>query len=234
MPESALCAALYLSAISEQSLCDLAVCSLPYEYCEFTPLIKKCRANFEAVGAERFPEVDSPEALADLMSHLGLTGGDAASKRAQSAKKPASTEDSGAASSKKKDAQPAQIVIELNNRNKKKHITTVKGLEARAATPRHADETSPGVVLRRAQSPPRRRQAFGVDAAAAAKLFGKRFACGSALKKGQAGQPDQIEIQGSCLYQLPAFIVEKLKMQLDDIVLVLDGKKVKAADAPSG
>ena len=94
-------------------------------------------------------------------------------------------------------------MIELNNRNKKKHITTVKGLEL-----------------------------FGVDAAAAAKIFGKRFACGSALKKGENGKPDQIEIQGSCHLELPAIIVDKLKMSLDDIYIVLDAKKVKACDAP--
>lgn len=40
-------------------------------------------------------------------------------------------------------------------------------------------------------------EAFGVDAAAAAKMFGKKFACGSALQKGKNGQPDQIEVQGS-------------------------------------
>ena len=109
------------------------------------------------------------------------------------------------ASRPKKEAAPAQIVIELNNRNKKKHITTVKGLEL-----------------------------FGVDTAAAAKLFGKRFACGSALVKGQNGQADQIEIQGSCRDKLPAVIVEKLKMELDNIYVLIDGKKLKASEAPSG
>ena len=96
-----------------------------------------------------------------------------------------------------------EIVIELNNRNKKKHITVVKGLEH-----------------------------FHDDPAAAAKLFGKKFACGSALKKGQAGQADCIEIQGSCRDELPAFMVDKLKLNLDNIVVVIDGKKFKAADAP--
>ena len=92
-------------------------------------------------------------------------------------------------------------MIELNNRNKKKHITVVKGLEH-----------------------------FGVDTAAAAKTFGKKFACGSALKKGSDGQPDSIEIQGNYRDELPALIVDKLKVSLDNIVLVVDGRKVKAAD----
>ena len=64
---------------------------------------------------------------------------------------------------------------------------------------------------------------------AAAKVFGKKFACGSALKKGQNGQDDQIEIQGSCRDQLPALIVDKLKMSIDNIYLLIDGKKHKAS-----
>lgn len=132
------------------------ISSLPFEYCEFSPLFKKCRENFEANYEEYYPDVEGEEGLAELMASLGMTGGDAASKRAQSAKKPSDpTAPPQSGSGKKKDAAAAQIVIELNNRNKKKHITTVKGLEL-----------------------------FGADAAAAAKLFGKRFACGSSLKKG--------------------------------------------------
>lgn len=179
-----------------------AVCSLPFEHCEFTSIVKKCRANFEVDHPTHYPAIESPEELAELMAQFGMASdGDAASRKAQSAKNmPA---DPRAPSvGQKKEAPPAQILIELNNRNKKKHITTVKGLEL-----------------------------FGCDAAAAAKLFGKRFACGAALTKGVAGQPDQIEIQGSCRDKLPAIIVDKLKMSLDDIFVVLDGKRVKAADA---
>ena len=181
------------------------VTGLPFEFVEFSPLIKKARANFEENYKTYYPDIEGPEELAELMAQLGMTGVDAASKRAQSGKKPADpTAPPQSGSGKKKDAAEKKIVIELNNRNKKKHITTVKGLEL-----------------------------FDVDVPAAAKLFGKRFACGSSLKKGQAGQPDQIEIQGSCHLDLPAILVDKLKMSIDDIIVVLDGKKVKAADAPA-
>ena len=182
------------------------VCSMPFEFCEWNPLFKKCKENFEKNWRKHYPEVDeSEESLAELMAQLGFSGGDSASKKAQSSKKAAAADGEGAAqpTSKKdkKAKEPSEIVIELNNRNKKKHITIVKGLEA-----------------------------FGVDTAAAAKVFGKRFACGSALKKGQNGQPDQIEIQGSCRDELPAVLVDKLKMSLDDIVLLIDSKKVKASE----
>jgi len=186
------------------------VSSLPFEYCEFSPLFAKCKESFEKNWRTHFPQVDdTEEALAELMARLGFTGGDAASKKAQSSGKKAAPADGDApappmSKKEKKAKEPSEIVIELNNRNKKKHITTIKGLEA-----------------------------FGVDTAAAAKVFGKRFACGSALKKGQNGQPDQIEIQGSCRDELPGVLVDKLKMSLDNIFILIDGKKTKATSEAS-
>ena len=57
-----------------------------------------------------------------------------------------------------------------------------------------------------------------MDVPAAAKLFGKKFACGSALQKGKNGIPDQIEIQGNCFEVLPEFILEKFKdIAIEDI-----------------
>jgi len=67
---------------------------------------------------------------------------------------------------KKKEATP-QITIKKLSRGGRKCVTTVTGLEG-----------------------------FGVKLDAAAKLFKKKFACGSAVVKGDNGQPDYIEIQG--------------------------------------
>jgi len=188
------------------------VCSLPFEFCEWNTLgsSTKCQESFQANWQTHFPDVEGEEALTALITQLGLDGGDDASKRAQKgAKKGAAAADGGDAQPQskkdKKKQEPAEIIIELNNRNKKKHITTVRGLEK-----------------------------FEVDTTAAAKLFGKRFACGSALKKGQNGQPDQIEIQGSYRDELPAVLVDKLKMSMDDIVVMIDGKKVKASAVGGG
>ena len=141
----------------------------------------------------------------DVRARLGFEGGDAASKKAQGGKKPASEDigSGGGAPNKKKEKAPAEIVIELNNRNKKKHITVVKGLDL-----------------------------HGVDTAAAAKVFGKKFACGSALKKAQDGQPETIEIQGNVRDEIAAVIVDKLKLSIDNIVVLVDGKKIKAAELP--
>lgn len=186
------------------------VCTMPYEFCEWGALFKKCKENFTQNHKKHFPDVEGEEDLVALMTRLGFEGGDAASKKAQTSKKQADTSTdsggglgggTGGGGGKKKEKPPQDVVIELNNRNKKKHITVVKGLEH-----------------------------FGVDTAAAAKTFGKKFACGSALKKGSDGQPDSIEIQGNYRDELPALIVDKLKVSLDNIVLVVDGRKVKAAD----
>lgn len=182
-----------------------SVCSLPFEFCEWNPLFKKCKDNFEQNWKTHFPDVQGDDELVQLMTRLGFEGGDAASKKAQGSKKPASDDigTGGGAPNKKKEKAPAEIVIELNNRNKKKHITVVKGLDL-----------------------------HGVDTAAAAKVFGKKFACGSALKKAQDGQPETIEIQGNVRDEIAAVIVDKLKLSIDNIVVLVDGKKIKAAELP--
>ena len=58
-----------------------------------------------------------------------------------------------------------------------------------------------------------------------------QFACGSAFQKGKNGLPDQIEIQGNYIEELPGFINEKYKIDLKDISLVEGGKKTKASEA---
>ena len=185
-----------------------AVCSMPSEYCEWDPSFKKCQVWFAANYKDLYPDV-AEDGLVELMTELGLEGEtDDAAKKAQNAKKkpdapegaPAA-EQQVSAKEKKKDAS-RQVVIELEKGKGKKKLTVVRGMEA-----------------------------FGLDAAAAAKMFGKKFACGSALQKGKNGKPDQIEVQGSCQEELPQFIVDKFKeITLEDIYLVLDGKKVKASE----
>jgi density-regulated protein DRP1 len=58
-----------------------------------------------------------------------------------------------------------QVVLESHTRNKKKCVTTVTGLEG-----------------------------FGVKLSEAAKLFGKKFACGASVVKNATGT-EQIDMQ---------------------------------------
>ncbi|CAD7965350.1 unnamed protein product [Amoebophrya sp. A25] len=67
---------------------------------------------------------------------------------------------------KKRSASP-KVVIKVAKRQGRKMITTVTGLDG-----------------------------FDVKLDAAAKLFKKKFACGSAAVKGGPGAPDSVEIQG--------------------------------------
>lgn len=68
---------------------------------------------------------------------------------------------------KVKKKQKAQIVLESHTRNRKKCVTTVTGLDS-----------------------------FGVKLADAAKLFGKKFACGASVVKDATGM-QQIDMQVS-------------------------------------
>merc|ERR1740136_301023 len=152
------------------------------------------------------------------MTRLGFEGEpDAAAKKAQTSKKkpaveaeataegeeaaPSECGEGGGGGKKKKKQDSKSVIIELTSRNKKKHVTAVRGLEN-----------------------------FEVDVPAAAKLFGKKFACGSAFQKGKNGLPDQIEIQGNFMEELPSFLLDKFKIELDDIQLI-EGKKKGTATA---
>ena len=218
-----------------------AVCSMPYEFCEWTPLFPKCKEALATTYKDHFPEVDDLEALMGKLwiaddkakraqKSKGGGGGAAAPvpPAADAAAKPAgegAAADGAAAGGeaapapppkkdKKAKAEP-EIVIELNNRNKKKHITIIKvrGIWMRlppalaAADAADAADAAPLSRLLHAYlaslrfptlilffpllpalpapqiTAPQGLEHFVDDAPAAAKLFGKKFACGSAYKR---------------------------------------------------
>lgn len=178
------------------------ITTMPHEYSEFDPQFEESKKRFQAEYQQHFPEVVDEEALSTLMLRLGFEGEvDAAAKKAQSGKKPKA--EGEAAGGKKK--PPAQVVIELTSRNKKKHITCVRGLEA-----------------------------FGVDMSDAAKPMGKKFASGSAFQKGKHGQPDQIEIQGNFIEELPAFLLSKFKIPEEACKIVDSSKGGKKGGGGAG
>ena len=203
------------------------IADVPFEYCEFFPDFKKSKAWFAENWKEAYPEVED-DGLVELMTKLGVEGEpDAHAKRAQATKKPAAEPAPAAAAGEgaaaaagdgaatlagegaaaapppelskkdKKKKEAAPPATELNTRNKKKFTTCIRGLEN-----------------------------FEVDVPAAAKVFGKKFACGSAFQKGKNGLPDQIEIQGNYKDELPEFLVSKFKISMDVIFALEGGKKV--------
>ena len=104
------------------------------------------------------------------------------------------------ANKKKKEerAQKAKakgLTITRTNRNKRKTITNVAGLE-------HFPD---------------------VDVKEASKLLGKKFACGASVTKGATGK-DEIDIQGDFSHEVATFMTEKFDVDAELIKLVDKGK----------
>ncbi|KAF2302704.1 hypothetical protein GH714_001278 [Hevea brasiliensis] len=98
---------------------------------------------------------------------------------------------------KKKEKQ--EVVIEKVTRNKRKCITTVKGLDL-----------------------------FGVKLSDASKKLGKKFATGASVVKGPT-EKEQIDVQGDISYDIVDFITETWPdVPETAIYFIEDGKKVPA------
>eukprot|EP00898_Chlorokybus_atmophyticus_P008794 jgi/Chlat1/8916/Chrsp92S08215 len=194
------------------------VCGLPPEFCEFGPDFEKCKPWLRKHVPELYPE---------LSTSGGGGGGDGASNdggvaRDGGALPATSLEENlralsvadGKPSSSGKDAdsdvirlpggkvkkkEAPEVVIEIVTRNKRKHVTVVKGLDG-----------------------------FGVKLSDAAKKFGKKFACGASVVKDATGK-DQIDVQGDYLVDITEFIVETWKSVPDSAMYwVENGRKEKA------
>ncbi|XP_057247022.1 uncharacterized protein LOC104909025 isoform X2 [Beta vulgaris subsp. vulgaris] len=99
---------------------------------------------------------------------------------------------------KKKDRK--EVVIEKVVRNKRKCITTVKGLEL-----------------------------FGVKLSDASKKLGKKFATGASVVKGPT-EKEQIDVQGDIAYDIVEFLTDTWPdVPESAIFFIEDGKKVPAA-----
>jgi len=86
---------------------------------------------------------------------------------------------------KKKD--PAVVTVARVQRNKRKYVTVVRGLEN-----------------------------FGVKLGDASKAFAKKFSCGSSVVKGNTGS-DEIDVQGDVSDDLPDFLESQFKIPIDSI-----------------
>mmetsp|Transcript_14423 Transcript_14423/g.26584 ORF Transcript_14423/g.26584 Transcript_14423/m.26584 type:complete len:258 (+) Transcript_14423:53-826(+) len=100
---------------------------------------------------------------------------------------------------KKKREKSPEVTVRKLTRGGRKCVTSITGLEG-----------------------------FGVKLDAAAKLFKKKFACGSSVVKGDAGQPDSVDIQGDFEDEVCDLIVENFKeVPRDKIVSLAEGTKKK-------
>ena len=92
-------------------------------------------------------------------------------------------------------AKAKGLTITRTNRNTRKTITNVAGLE-------HFPD---------------------VDVKEASKLLGKKFACGASVTKGATGK-DEIDIQGDFSHEVATFMTEKFDVDAELIKLVDKGK----------
>ncbi|UPX11803.1 Translation machinery-associated protein 22 [Ascochyta rabiei] len=174
------------------------VCTLPPEYCEFGGTTKKCEEWLADEHPAMHEVLYSQEALAQNLSSLSVE----AQKRAE---KDAVKKANKAASAEKREAETrasSKIIIKRIERNKRKYVTAVSGLEA-----------------------------FGLDMKKVSKDFGKKFATGASVTKLPGGG-EEITVQGDLSEDIEDFLVKTYKeVPEDNIELVEDKKKSKGEKA---
>jgi len=133
-------------------------------------------------------------ALTQNLSALSVSAQERATKDA--AKKAAKAEAASARESEK--LATSTITIKRIERNKRKYVTTVTGLEA-----------------------------FGLELKKCAKDFGKKFATGSSVTKIPGGG-EEITVQGDVSDELLDFLITTYKQIPEDNVECVEDKKKKA------
>ncbi|KAI5479008.1 hypothetical protein MNV49_004412 [Pseudohyphozyma bogoriensis] len=186
-----------------------AVCSFPPEYCEFSSKSSKCKEWLEDAHPDLFKKYYSEDALEDKMSALTVE------QREQLDKDLAKKERKEEAKAEKEKAKlaAAKVIITRIERNKRKYVTSVKGLEL-----------------------------FDIDLKKASKYFATRFAAAASVTKTPQGD-DEILIQGDVAYDIEeifedpeedkkAFAVFGSKIGEDQYETVEQKLKKKSAQPP--
>lgn len=136
------------------------VCSVPYEFCEFGTCAEKCKEWL----AENYPDL----ALAQEAAALSLSEG--------------KQRGGGSAAPKKSVVKETKIIINRVQRQKRKYVTSVLGLD-----------NVPEVKIKDI-----------------AKFFGKKFSSGASINDTHQGK--EIVIQGDVSYDLPAILIQEYKV----------------------
>ncbi|KAK6784457.1 hypothetical protein RDI58_017912 [Solanum bulbocastanum] len=192
------------------------VCGLPAEYCEFGPDFEKCKPWLIQNAPDFYPEFlkesngTETDKVSDKLQSTTISEGSSTSKPEEVKRLPGGKIKKKVRTFKDfscylkhanlsfKDKQ--EIIIEKVTRNKRKSITTIKGLEL-----------------------------FGVKLSDASKKLGKKFATGASLVKGPT-EKEQIDVQGDIAYDIVEFITKTWPdVPESAIFFIEDGKKVPAA-----
>eukprot|EP00741_Cyanophora_paradoxa_P015732 tig00020904_g15188.t1 len=139
------------------------VCGFPPEYCENGPHFDRCKPWLMQHCPEMYPGLKGDASVDKQMEKLAVSeGGDGGEGSSSAgASKP---EEKPAEPKKKKKGEDPMVTIKKENRNKRKFVTTVTGLDK-----------------------------FGVRLQDAAKLFAKKFSCGASVVKGPVADEIDIQ-----------------------------------------
>ncbi|XP_078439448.1 translation initiation factor SUI1 family protein [Wolffia australiana] len=188
------------------------VCSMPAEYCEFSPDFEKCKPWLIENAPDVYPDITKEakeresEKAVEKMQSMNISGSspgvgvEASSDSAgsQSQAKPEEVKRLPGGKIKKKEKQ--EVVIEKIVRNKRKSVTVVKGLEL-----------------------------FSIKLSDASKKLGKRFATGASVVKGPT-EKEQIDVQGDISLDIVEFITDTWPAVPENAIFFIeDGRKVPAA-----
>ncbi|KAK9073704.1 hypothetical protein SSX86_006298 [Deinandra increscens subsp. villosa] len=177
------------------------ICGLPAEYCEFGPDFGKCKPWLIQNAPQLYPDLiqdsNSKEVdrVSDQLQSSSITDGTGPSGSSVSKQEPVKRLPGGKIKKKEK----LEVIIEKVTRNKRKSITTIKGLEL-----------------------------FGIKLSDASKKLGKKFATGASVVKGPT-EKDQVDVQGDIAYDIVEFITDTWPdVPETAIYFIEDGKKVPA------
>ncbi|KAF2662917.1 density-regulated protein DRP1 [Lophiostoma macrostomum CBS 122681] len=171
------------------------VCTLPPEYCEFGGTVKKCEEWLKDNHPDMHAKLYSQEAIEQNLSTLSLEAQKRAEKDSQKKAAKAATAEAKA----QEQRATSKVIIKRIERNKRKYVTAVQGLEA-----------------------------FGLDIKKVAKDFGKKFATGSSVTKVPGGG-EEITVQGDLSDDILEYVVDQYKDIPEDNVECIEDKKKKAA-----
>ncbi|KAI5371113.1 Putative SUI1 domain, DENR family, SUI1 domain superfamily protein [Septoria linicola] len=171
------------------------VCTLPPEYCEFGGTTKKCSEWLSTAYPTLHSQLYSESALSANLSTLSVDAQKRADKDA--AKKAAKAEAAEARDAEKRAA--SKITIKRVERNKRKYVTEISGLEA-----------------------------FGLELKKVAKEFGKKFATGSSVTKTASGG-EEITVQGDVADDVQDWLLENHESIPEDNIEIVEDKKKKSA-----
>lgn len=170
------------------------VCSLPPEYCEFGGTAKKCREWLEQNHSEMYEKLYSEEAITAGLSTLSVD----AQKRAEKDSKKKEAKAAAAEAREAEAKKEAMVYIKRVERNKRKYVTAVSGLEA-----------------------------HGMDLKKVAKEFGKKFATGSSVTKTASGG-EEIVVQGDNSDDIFDWVVGVGGVPDENVECIEDKKKKSA------